>query len=54
MAAAGKAYDEGLAIERTLDDPAGLAEALYNAGFVAAVANITPPRAPCMTRASRS
>jgi predicted ATPase/class 3 adenylate cyclase len=39
MAAAGKAYDEGLAIQRTLDDPAGLAEALYNAGFVAAVGN---------------
>jgi predicted ATPase/class 3 adenylate cyclase len=39
MAAAGRAYDEGLAIQRTLDDPAGLAEALYNAGFVAAVAN---------------
>ena len=39
MAAAGTAYDEGLAIQRTLDDPAGLAEALYNAGFVAAVGN---------------
>jgi predicted ATPase/class 3 adenylate cyclase len=39
MAAAGRAYDEGLAIQRTLDDPSGLAEALYNAGFVAAVAS---------------
>jgi predicted ATPase/class 3 adenylate cyclase len=46
MAAAGRAYDEGLAIQRTLDDPAGLAEALYNAGFVAAVGNeLTAARA---------
>ncbi len=37
MVAAGTAYDEGLAIQRTLDDPVGLADALYNAGFVAAV-----------------
>lgn len=34
MSAAERAYDEGLAIERGLDDPAGLAEALYNLGFV--------------------
>jgi len=38
MEAAGRAYAEGLAIQRSLDDPAGLVEALYNAGFVAAVA----------------
>ena len=37
MAAAGRAYAEGLAIERALDDPSGLADALYNSGFVAAV-----------------
>jgi predicted ATPase/class 3 adenylate cyclase len=35
IAAAGVAYAEGLAIERMLGDPAGLADALYNAGFVA-------------------
>lgn len=29
----GTHYEEALAIERQLDDPAGLAEALYNAGF---------------------
>ena len=38
MEAAGRTYGEGLAIQRSLDDPVGLAEALYNAGFVAAVA----------------
>ena len=37
MAAAGRAYAEDLAIERALDDPSGLADALYNSGFVAAV-----------------
>jgi len=37
MKAAGRAYAEGLAIQRSLNDPVGLAEALYNAGFVAAV-----------------
>lgn len=39
MDAAGRAYDEGLEIQRTLDDPPGLAEALYNLGFVRAVAS---------------
>lgn len=38
MEAARRAYDEGLRIERSLDDPAGLAEALYNLGFVVALA----------------
>ncbi len=38
LAAAGEAYAEALAIERELDDPRGLAEALYDAGFVAAIA----------------
>ena len=38
MAAAERAYVEGLAVQRTHDDPAGLAEALYNLGFVRAVA----------------
>ena len=37
MAAAERAYVEGLAIERSQDDPAGLAEALYNLGFVWAI-----------------
>ena len=37
LAAAGQAYAEALAIERELDDPSGLAEALYDAGFVAAI-----------------
>ncbi len=37
MAAADQAYSEGLTIQRSLDDPAGLAEALYNLGFVKAV-----------------
>jgi len=37
IAAAGTAYAEALAIERTQDDPSGLAEALYNAGFVLAL-----------------
>jgi predicted ATPase/class 3 adenylate cyclase len=39
MDGAARAYVEGLAIERSLDDPAGLAEALYNLGFVRAVAS---------------
>jgi predicted ATPase len=38
MPTAGQAYEEGLAIQRTLDDPAGLAEALYNLGFTWALA----------------
>ncbi len=38
MDAAGRAYDAGLAIERSLDDPVGLAEALYNVGYVRSVA----------------
>ncbi len=38
MAGAERAYVEGLAIQRTLDDPAGLGEALYNLGFVRAIA----------------
>ncbi len=38
MAAAERAYVEELAIERSQDDPAGLAEALYNLGFVRAIA----------------
>ena len=37
LAAAGEAYAEALEIERDLDDPRGLAEALYDAGFVAAI-----------------
>ena len=37
IADAGKAYAEALAIERQIDDPIGLADALYNAGFVAAL-----------------
>jgi predicted ATPase/class 3 adenylate cyclase len=37
LAAAGEAYAEALEIERGLDDPRGLAEALYDAGFVAAI-----------------
>jgi predicted ATPase/class 3 adenylate cyclase len=35
--AAERAYVEGLAIQRSLDDPGGLAEALYNLGFVRAL-----------------
>jgi predicted ATPase/class 3 adenylate cyclase len=38
MVAAERAYVEGLAIERSQVDPPGLAEALYNLGFVRAVA----------------
>jgi tetratricopeptide (TPR) repeat protein len=38
MAAAERAYVDGLAIERTQDNPAGLADALYNLGFVRGVA----------------
>jgi predicted ATPase/class 3 adenylate cyclase len=38
MASAGRAYDEAVEIERGLDDPSGLAEALYNAGYVSAIA----------------
>ncbi|HEX2025605.1 MAG TPA: AAA family ATPase, partial [Actinomycetota bacterium] len=34
--AAGRFYEEAVAVERRLDDPAGLAEALYNLSFVAA------------------
>ena len=37
IAAAGQAYTEAVEIERGLDDPSGLAGALYNAGFVAAL-----------------
>ena len=37
MPAAERAYVEGLAIERSQDDPVGLAEALYNLGFVRAI-----------------
>ena len=37
IAGAGQAYEEALEIERELDDPSGLAGALYNAGFVAAL-----------------
>ncbi|MBA3687335.1 MAG: tetratricopeptide repeat protein [Chloroflexi bacterium] len=37
MVAAGQAYAEGLAIERALEEPSGLADALYNSGFVAAI-----------------
>jgi predicted ATPase/class 3 adenylate cyclase len=33
MAAAEDAYVEGLALERSLDDPVGLIEALYNLGY---------------------
>ena len=36
--AAGSAYTEALEIERTLDDPSGLADALYNEGWVATLA----------------
>ena len=36
-AGAERAYVEGLEIERSQDDPAGLAEALYNLGFVRAI-----------------
>jgi predicted ATPase/class 3 adenylate cyclase len=39
MAAAERAYVEGLDIQRSLDDPLGLVEALYNVGYVHAVAN---------------
>ena len=39
MAAAEDAYVEGLALERSLDDPAGLIEALYNLGFVRGLAS---------------
>jgi predicted ATPase len=35
VAGAGPFYAESIGIERGLDDPAGLADALYNAGFVA-------------------
>jgi predicted ATPase/class 3 adenylate cyclase len=38
MEAAEHAYLEGLSIERSLDDPLGLAEALYNVGYVRVVA----------------
>ncbi len=38
MDASERSYTEGLAIERGLDDPPGLAEALYNLGFTLAVA----------------
>jgi predicted ATPase/class 3 adenylate cyclase len=38
MTTSMRAYEEGLALQRTLDDPAGLAEALYNLGFTLAVA----------------
>jgi len=34
MAAAQTSYEAALAIQRTLDDPAGLADALYNLSFV--------------------
>jgi predicted ATPase/class 3 adenylate cyclase len=37
IAGAGHAYAEALEIEREIDDPHGLAGALYNAGFVAAL-----------------
>ncbi len=37
IAGAERAYAEALEIERGLDDPRGLAGALYNAGFVAAL-----------------
>ena len=37
MAKAKEVYAEELAVERSIDDPPGLAEALYNLGFVAAV-----------------
>jgi tetratricopeptide (TPR) repeat protein len=37
FAAAGRAYAEALEIERALGNPAGLAEALFNAGYVAAI-----------------
>jgi predicted ATPase/class 3 adenylate cyclase len=36
IGAAGKFYEEALAIERELGDPAGIAEALYNQSFVVA------------------
>ena len=39
MEAAEGAYVEELDLERSLDDPLGLAEALYNLGFVKALAN---------------
>jgi predicted ATPase/class 3 adenylate cyclase len=42
MEAAERAYTEGLAIQRQQDDPAGLAEALYNLGFVRAIARKLP------------
>ena len=55
LAAAGQAYAEALAIERELDDPAGLAEALYDAGFVAAITgDHATARKPTTRRASRS
>jgi tetratricopeptide (TPR) repeat protein len=38
MEAAERAYVEGLEIQRSLDDPLGLAEALYNVGYVRVVA----------------
>jgi predicted ATPase/class 3 adenylate cyclase len=37
MTAAGRAYGEAVEIERGLTDPGGLAEALYNAGYVSAI-----------------
>jgi predicted ATPase/class 3 adenylate cyclase len=37
IAGAGQAYADALEIEREIDDPSGLAGALYNAGFVAAL-----------------
>lgn len=39
MGAAEDAYVEGLALERSLDDPVGLIEALYNLGFVRGLAS---------------
>jgi predicted ATPase/class 3 adenylate cyclase len=38
IAAAGRFYEEALAIERELGDPAGVADALYNQAFVVAAA----------------
>ena len=42
IAGAERAYAEAVEIERGLDDPAGLAGALYNAGFVAALTGDGP------------
>ena len=38
IAAAGRLYEEALAIERELGEPAGIADALYNQAFVVAAA----------------